>query len=171
MAKYITIKDTTINGNAFWVQRYLSKHNYFNSDRFKRVSDICVNSVKQSIEHDKKMLEKIVEGYNMNHYGSNVHALRLLIYNNANVAPYIIRLQTEGKNNYAFLIKKEIAGVIHEDYMQLPEYMRNAVSEDGMVNEIVKEFLHKNNKEIRKAVSDMVYEQLREIIEKELLSR
>ena len=168
MAKYITIKDTTINGNAYWVQRYLNEHNYFNSDIFKRLSDICVSSVKQSIEHDKKMLEKIVEGYNMSGYGSNVHALRLLIYNDANVAPYIIRLQTDGKNNYASLIKKEITGVIHEDYMQLPEYMRNAVSEDGMVNEIVKEFLRKNDREIRKAVSDMVYAQLRKIINFEL---
>ena len=169
MAKYITIKDTTINGNTYWVQRYLSEHNYFNSDGFKKRSDICVHSVKQSIEHDKELLEKIVEGYNMSRYGSNVHALRLLIYNDANVAPYIRRLQADGKNNYAFLIKKEISGVIHEDYMQLPEYMRNAVSEDSMVNEIVKEFLRKNDKEIRKAVSDMVYADLRKLIDAELL--
>lgn len=169
MAKYITIKDTTINGNTYQVQQYLREHNYFNSDGFKKRNDICVRSVKQSIEHDKELLEKIVEDYNISGWSGNVHALRLLIYNDANVAPYISRLQTDGKNNYAFLIKKEIAGVIHEDYMQLPEYMRSAVSEDAMVKEIVKDFLHKNDKEIRKAVSDMVYEQLRNVIEKELL--
>jgi hypothetical protein len=169
MAKYITIKDTTINGNTYQIQRYLNEHNYFNSDGFKKRNDICVRSVKLSIEHDKELLEKIVEGYRIGGYSSNAHALRLLIYNDANVAPYISRLQTDGKNNYAFLIKKEIAGVIHEDYMQLPEYMRSAVSEDTMVNEIVKDFLRKNDKEIRKAVSDMVYAQLRKIIDDELL--
>jgi hypothetical protein len=170
MAKYITIKDTTINGNTYQVQRYLSEHDFFNSDRFKRVSDTCIHSVESVIERDKELLEKIVDGYRIGRYNcDNIHALRLLIYNDARVVPAISRLQTEGANHYGVSIKKEIAGVIHEDYMQLPEYMRSAVSEDTMVNEIVKDFLYKNNKEIRKAVSDAVYQQLRKVIDKELL--
>lgn len=170
MAKYITIKDTTINGNTYQVQRYLSEHDFFNSDRFKRVNDTCVRSVESVIERDKELLEKIVDDYRIGRYSySNLHALRLLIYNDARVVPIISRLQTEGTNRYGSLIKKEISGVIHEDYMQLPEYMRDAVSEDTMANEIVKDFLCKNNKEIRKAVSDMVYAQLRKVIDKELL--
>lgn len=170
MAHYIVIKDTVIQGSAYRVQRYLASHGYFNSERFKKVSDTCVRSVENIIERDKELLEKIVAEYRVGRYTNhNVHALRLLIYGDAHIASAISRLQTEGANLYGALIKEEIAGVIHEDYMQLPEYMRSAVSENDMVNEIVKDFLRKNNKEIRKAVSDAVYEQLRKIIEKELL--
>lgn len=170
MAKYITIKDTTINGNTYQVQRYLNEHDFFNSDRFKKVSDTCIRSVESVIKRDKELLEKIVDGYRIGRCSyDNIHALRLLIYNDARVVPIISRLQTEGANRYGSLIKKEISVVIHEDYMQLPEYMRDAVSEDAMVNQIVGVFLCKNNKEIRKAVSDMVYAELRRVIVKELL--
>ena len=168
--KHIVIKDTTINGNQYSIARYLSNHNYFNSDKFKKISDVCARSVENVIERDKELLEKIVEEYRIGRYTlNNVHALRLLIYGDAHITSSINRLQTDGKNQYAALIKKEIASVIHDDYMQLPDYMRAAMSEADIVNALVSDFLRENNKEIRKAVSDTVYGQLRKIIDNELL--
>ena len=168
MGNYIVINNVVISGTTYRVQRLLQEKGYFEKEYFHNLNNKCIGKVRYTIDSNKDELLNIVKNFNIGRYGGSEHALRLLIYTDANISAFIRRLQTHGKNLYASYIKEEINQAIDEDYMKMPEYVRNAIPKAVMVNEIVKSFLYENQNNIRKAVSDMVYANLRKLIDAEL---